>query len=77
MREIMNLMVEVPLWAIAVFGLIGLLLIALDGWRAQQWQHLAILASRIQARTPDPAETDAQPVSQPPASRQTTRSTPA
>lgn len=31
MREVMNLMVEVPLWAIAVFGLIGLLLIGLDG----------------------------------------------
>lgn len=81
MREVMNLMVEVPLWAIAVFGLIGLLLIGLDGWRAQQWQQLAILAARIGTRPadtlPDPAGAleAAASVSNPPGDRPTTRST--
>lgn len=82
MREVMNLMVEVPVWAIAVFGLLGLLLIGLDGWRAQQWQHLAILAARIGTRPadtlPDPAgalDAAAESVSTQPGNRPTTRST--
>lgn len=78
MREVINLVVEVPLWAVAVFGLIGLLMIALDGWRAQQWQHLALLASRINNRPadslPNPAgalDAAAQSLSNPPDNRHT------
>lgn len=77
MNEVMNLVVTVPLWAVAAFLLLGLLLIALDGWRARQWQHLAILAARINTRPaatglpdlPGALDAAAQSLSNPPASR--------
>lgn len=85
MCGLINHVVYVPLWAIAALGLIGLLLIALDGWRTQQWQHLALLASRVTARPASPSpsrdrfpsplgplDEAAEPSSTPPDNRHTT-----
>jgi hypothetical protein len=59
MCALINHVVSVPLWAALVFLLLIGLLIMLDGWRASQWQHVALLSSRIQPARhdylPDPA----------------------
>lgn len=78
MCELINHGVQVPLWGVIAICVLIVVLVLLDGWRAQQWQHLALLASRIGVPRPSataPLDTDPESFSTTPDRRHTTRST--